>query len=148
MSAGPGRGAQLGSGGLRSTGQTGLNRAVPCTPEREVGNVVTGTVEGTGRVVDVTFVVLDALVVTVVTVVAVAAVVVVVASGPGTEVVLTGVGTDVVFRRLRAREKVVLVPQAPARIVTTTKARVLTRRLSITPSCQNNAAVGARGDAL
>jgi len=97
-------------------------------------------------VVEVTFVVLENLVVTVLAVATVVAVEVVVTSGPGSEVVVTGFGTSVVLRRLRASERLALVPQAPANIVTAAKERMITRRLSILPSWQNSAAIGARGD--
>lgn len=40
MSAAPGRGAHWGSGGIRSTGQTGLNSTVPFTPGPAPAGVV------------------------------------------------------------------------------------------------------------
>lgn len=57
MSADPGRGAHWGSGGIRSTGQTGPNSTVPVTPEPALapapapapGTVVAGAVVTTGR---------------------------------------------------------------------------------------------------
>lgn len=46
MSAAPGRGAHWGSGGIRSTGQTGLNSTVPFTPEPAPAGVVVEAVRG------------------------------------------------------------------------------------------------------